>query len=103
MVIAKPCTLDTDTRLCTGTPSVLPLQQIPWLCYPAGWRLLNSLNGNVNVLQGGLKAVIWTDAVQLVIMLSGFAAVIARGVVLQGDMARIWQDAADGGRLETFE
>ena len=46
---------------------------------------------------------IWTDAVQLVIMLSGFAAVIARGVVLQGDMARIWQDAADGGRLETFE
>uniref|UniRef100_A0A8C5A121 Solute carrier family 5 member 8, like n=1 Tax=Gadus morhua TaxID=8049 RepID=A0A8C5A121_GADMO len=52
---------------------------------------------------GGLKAVIWTDAVQLVIMLSGFAAVIARGVVLQGDMARIWQDAADGGRLETFD
>ncbi|XP_059919821.1 sodium-coupled monocarboxylate transporter 1 [Gadus macrocephalus] len=52
---------------------------------------------------GGLKAVIWTDAVQLVIMLSGFAAVIARGVVLQGDMARIWQDAADGGRLEAFD
>ncbi|CAL8340284.1 unnamed protein product [Lota lota] len=52
---------------------------------------------------GGLKAVIWTDAVQLVIMLAGFVAVITKGVMLQGGMARIWQDAADGGRLESFD
>ncbi|KAK0136615.1 Sodium-coupled monocarboxylate transporter 1 [Merluccius polli] len=52
---------------------------------------------------GGLKAVIWTDAVQLIIMMAGFVAVIAKGVILQGGMGRIWQDAADGGRLEAFD
>ncbi|KAJ3602460.1 hypothetical protein NHX12_030215 [Muraenolepis orangiensis] len=52
---------------------------------------------------GGLKAVIWTDAVQLLIMLSGFCAVIAKGAELQGGVARIWQDAADGGRLQPID
>ncbi|XP_053295208.1 sodium-coupled monocarboxylate transporter 1 [Pleuronectes platessa] len=52
---------------------------------------------------GGLKAVIWTDVVQMVIMLSGFVAVIARGAVLQGGLTKIWEDAGEGGRLEAFD
>ncbi|XP_060925124.1 sodium-coupled monocarboxylate transporter 1 [Limanda limanda] len=52
---------------------------------------------------GGLKAVIWTDVVQMVIMLSGFVAVIARGAVLQGGLGKIWEDAGQGGRLEAFD
>lgn len=55
------------------------------------------------LFQGGLKAVIWTDVLQMLIMLSGFVAVIARGAVVQGGLTRIWQDAKDGGRLEAFE
>ncbi|XP_043097006.1 sodium-coupled monocarboxylate transporter 1 [Puntigrus tetrazona] len=51
---------------------------------------------------GGLKAVIWTDVFQMIIMLSGFVAIIARGVVLQGGFERIWNDSYHGGRLETF-
>uniref|UniRef100_A0A3Q2X8G6 Solute carrier family 5 member 8, like n=1 Tax=Hippocampus comes TaxID=109280 RepID=A0A3Q2X8G6_HIPCM len=51
---------------------------------------------------GGLKAVIWTDVLQMVIMLAGFVAVIARGAVLQGGLDKIWEDAGQGGRLETF-
>uniref|UniRef100_A0A8C0YK12 Solute carrier family 5 member 8, like n=1 Tax=Cyprinus carpio carpio TaxID=630221 RepID=A0A8C0YK12_CYPCA len=51
---------------------------------------------------GGLKAVIWTDVFQMIIMLSGFVAVIARGAVLQGGFAKIWNDSYHGGRLETF-
>lgn len=54
-------------------------------------------------LQGGLKAVIWTDVLQMVIMLVGFVAVIARGAVLQGSLKKIWDDARQGGRLEAFE
>lgn len=53
--------------------------------------------------QGGLKAVIWTDVTQMVIMLAGFVAVIARGAVLQGGLTQIWEDAGRGGRLEAFE
>lgn len=52
---------------------------------------------------GGLKAVIWTDVMQMVIMLSGFVAVIARGAVLQGGLTKIWEDAGHGGRLEVFD
>lgn len=53
--------------------------------------------------QGGLKAVIWTDVLQMVIMLAGFVAVIARGTVIQGGLTQIWEDARQGGRLDAFE
>lgn len=52
---------------------------------------------------GGLKAVIWTDVLQMVIMLAGFVAVIARGAVLQGGLGQIWEDVRDGGRLDTID
>ncbi|XP_047439863.1 sodium-coupled monocarboxylate transporter 1 [Mugil cephalus] len=52
---------------------------------------------------GGLKAVIWTDVIQMVIMLVGFVAVIARGAVLQGGLTKIWEDAEKGGRLSVFD
>ncbi|XP_061641188.1 sodium-coupled monocarboxylate transporter 1 isoform X1 [Phyllopteryx taeniolatus] len=52
---------------------------------------------------GGLKAVIWTDVLQMVIMLAGFVAVIARGAVLQGGLDKIWEDASQGGRLKAFD
>ncbi|XP_014875141.1 sodium-coupled monocarboxylate transporter 1 [Poecilia latipinna] len=52
---------------------------------------------------GGLKAVIWTDVLQMVIMLAGFVAVIARGAVVQGGLSTIWDDAAKGGRLVAFD
>ncbi|XP_020486362.2 sodium-coupled monocarboxylate transporter 1 [Labrus bergylta] len=52
---------------------------------------------------GGLKAVIWTDVLQMVIMLAGFVAVIARGAVLQGGLTKIWEDSDQGGRLEAFD
>lgn len=55
------------------------------------------------LFQGGLKAVIWTDVLQMVIMLAGFIAVIARGAVIQGGLSKIWEDAGQGGRLEAFE
>ncbi|KAG7226798.1 hypothetical protein INR49_014147 [Caranx melampygus] len=55
------------------------------------------------VQTGGLKAVIWTDVLQMVVMLAGFAAVIIRGAVLQGGLTNIWEDARQGGRLYAFD
>ncbi|XP_068171696.1 sodium-coupled monocarboxylate transporter 1 [Antennarius striatus] len=52
---------------------------------------------------GGLKAVIWTDVLQMVIMLAGFVAVIARGAVLRGGLTQVWKDAGEGGRLDAFD
>ncbi|RVE72941.1 hypothetical protein OJAV_G00045320 [Oryzias javanicus] len=52
---------------------------------------------------GGLKAVIWTDVLQMGIMLAGFVAVIARGAVIRGGLGQIWEDAGQGGRLKAFD
>ncbi|XP_041934507.1 sodium-coupled monocarboxylate transporter 1 isoform X1 [Alosa sapidissima] len=52
---------------------------------------------------GGLKAVVWTDVLQVGIMVAGLLAVILKSVVRQGGMATILNDAAEGGRLEIWD
>uniref|UniRef100_A0A8B9RMJ2 Solute carrier family 5 member 8 n=1 Tax=Astyanax mexicanus TaxID=7994 RepID=A0A8B9RMJ2_ASTMX len=46
---------------------------------------------------GGLKAVVWTDVFQVLIMLTGFLAVIIQSVLVQGGVSVIFSDAAQGG------
>ncbi|CAM9765613.1 unnamed protein product [Bubo scandiacus] len=48
---------------------------------------------------GGMKAVVWTDVFQVLVMLSGFIAVIIRGVLLVGGPARVLGIAANGSRV----
>ncbi|XP_059828780.1 sodium-coupled monocarboxylate transporter 1 isoform X4 [Hypanus sabinus] len=52
---------------------------------------------------GGLKAVVWTDVFQMLIMIAGFLAVIIRGSVLQGGFGRIWNISYHGGRLNFWD
>ncbi|XP_075632863.1 sodium/iodide cotransporter [Balearica regulorum gibbericeps] len=48
---------------------------------------------------GGMKAVIWTDVFQVVVMLSGFIAIIIRGLLLVGGPARVLAIATNGSRV----
>ncbi|KAM6310526.1 sodium/iodide cotransporter [Podargus strigoides] len=48
---------------------------------------------------GGMKAVIWTDVFQVFVMLSGFIAIIIRGVLLVGGPARVLDIATNGSRV----
>ncbi|KAM8820066.1 sodium-coupled monocarboxylate transporter 1 [Eudromia elegans] len=48
---------------------------------------------------GGLKAVVWTDVIQVGIMVAGFASVIIRAAVIQDGMGHIVNDSYYGGRL----
>ncbi|NXX44528.1 SC5A5 protein, partial [Tricholaema leucomelas] len=52
---------------------------------------------------GGMKAVIWTDVFQVLVMLSGFMAVIIRGVLLVGGPGAVFAAAANGSRLNFGE
>ncbi|XP_014325061.1 sodium-coupled monocarboxylate transporter 1 [Xiphophorus maculatus] len=52
---------------------------------------------------GGLKAVVWTDVIQLGVMLAGFLTVIIRSVVLQGGVINIISDSQQGGRLNLLD
>ncbi|NWW34680.1 SC5AC protein, partial [Panurus biarmicus] len=52
---------------------------------------------------GGLKAVVWTDAFQMLVMVAGFVTVLIRGTSLNGGAARVWEDAHEGSRLHIFD
>ncbi|KAM9763065.1 sodium/iodide cotransporter isoform 1-T3 [Menidia menidia] len=48
---------------------------------------------------GGMKAVIWTDVFQILVMLSGFVAVFVHGTVLVGGPGRVLEIANNGSRI----
>ncbi|NXJ01459.1 SC5AC protein, partial [Psophia crepitans] len=48
---------------------------------------------------GGLKAVVWTDAFQMTVMVAGFVTVLIRGTTLSGGLTKVWEDAYEGSRL----
>ncbi|XP_015284631.1 PREDICTED: sodium-coupled monocarboxylate transporter 2 [Gekko japonicus] len=52
---------------------------------------------------GGLKAVVWTDAFQLVVMLIGFLTVLVQGTIQNGGPNKIWETAKNGSRLTVFD
>uniref|UniRef100_A0A4W6CM76 Solute carrier family 5 member 5 n=1 Tax=Lates calcarifer TaxID=8187 RepID=A0A4W6CM76_LATCA len=48
---------------------------------------------------GGMKAVIWTDVFQIIVMLSGFVAIFIHGTVLVGGPAKVLEIAKNGSRI----
>lgn len=53
--------------------------------------------------QGGLKAVIWTDVVQTIVMFAGQLAVIVVGVQKAGGVSDVWTKVWEGNRISSFE
>lgn len=49
---------------------------------------------------GGMKAVVWTDVFQMIIMLLGLASVVALGTIKVGSLEKVWTTAEDGGRIQ---
>lgn len=56
-----------------------------------------------HILQGGMKAVVWTDVFQVVVMLTGFWAVLARGTVLVGGPRHVLDIAQNHSRINLME
>jgi len=48
-----------------------------------------------------MKAVMWTDTLQALIMFMGMLAVLIQGFKTLG-WSQVWQDAADSGRTDLF-
>ncbi|KAF4522374.1 hypothetical protein B566_EDAN012231, partial [Ephemera danica] len=51
---------------------------------------------------GGLRAVVWTDALQVVMMLLALVAVLALGAGQVGGWGEVWSRSKHGGRLQFF-
>ncbi|XP_033625372.1 sodium-dependent multivitamin transporter-like [Asterias rubens] len=52
---------------------------------------------------GGIKAVIWTDVFQTMVMFTGLLAVIIQGSFAFGGFQNIWEKSVDGGRISFNE
>lgn len=51
-------------------------------------------------LQGGLKAVVWTDLIQTVLMFGAMILIIVKGTYDVGGVAIVWNRAVSSGRIE---
>ncbi|XP_060084537.1 sodium-coupled monocarboxylate transporter 1-like [Ylistrum balloti] len=51
---------------------------------------------------GGMRAVIWTDVFQTLVMLVGMIAVFIQGSIQIGGLSEMWKIAYDGDRIEFF-
>lgn len=49
---------------------------------------------------GGLKAVVWTDVVQLVMMFGAIVLVMVKGTYDVGGYSVVWDRAVQSGRIE---
>lgn len=52
---------------------------------------------------GGLKAVVWTDTLQFILMIGAVCCVIFMGLKSTGGVANVWNAADRGGRLVFFK
>ena len=53
--------------------------------------------------QGGVKAVVYTDVLQTMLMLGGVLAVVVLCCIDLGGVGGVWRIAERGGRLEFFK
>ncbi|XP_076618369.1 sodium-coupled monocarboxylate transporter 1 [Colletes latitarsis] len=52
---------------------------------------------------GGLKAVVWTDAIQTIVMFGGVMVVAILGTMRVGGIEQVWERNRDTGRIEFFD
>ena len=55
------------------------------------------------MFQGGLKAVLWTDALQAIIMLASLAVIAIKGLVDVGGFSVLWERLEATGRVQFFK
>jgi len=56
-----------------------------------------------SMFQGGLKAVVWTDALQLILLCLAYIFVIILGIIRVGGIGTVWERSLAGGRINFFE
>lgn len=50
-----------------------------------------------------MKAVVWTDTIQTVIMVGALTVVLVMGTINAGGFAEVWKKNKEGGRIDFFK
>lgn len=62
-------------------------------------KILYHLTQHYFSSKGGMKAVLWTDVFQAILMFLGILAVLIKGIIDVGGIVTVYERAYDGGRL----
>ncbi len=54
-------------------------------------------------VQGGIKAVVWTDLIQTIVMFVGLILLLVFGSQKVGGIEHVWEIASQGQRLNVLE
>lgn len=55
------------------------------------------------MLQGGIKAVVWTDTIQFLMMYGSIIILIVKGVLDVGGLRTVWDRNFNSSRIELFQ
>ena len=67
------------------------------------WVLVIGVLGTTYTMLGGMRAVMWTDLLQFVMLCSGLGLILYVGISGSGlNLAEIWRQASDAGRTQFF-
>ena len=58
---------------------------------------------HVIITKGGLKSVVWTDVIQIVLMYGSIIILLVKGVADVGGLEEVWQRNANSSRTEFFK
>ncbi|CUT99293.1 sodium coupled monocarboxylate transporter 1 [Echinococcus multilocularis] len=65
--------------------------------------LTSGILGTLYTALGGIKAVVWTDVLQSVVMFGGLILLMVFGCQQVGGISRVWSIAKEGQRLDVFD
>lgn len=57
----------------------------------------------VTFLQGGMKAVLWTDVFQVIVIFTGITTTIVFGAKAEGGFGKVWQMCEVHGKLNFMQ
>uniref|UniRef100_A0A1I8FHJ2 Aa_trans domain-containing protein n=1 Tax=Macrostomum lignano TaxID=282301 RepID=A0A1I8FHJ2_9PLAT len=91
----------SSIRLWCCTPAAITFQQVTGLSFPLTMVLTGVVCTFYTAL-GGIKAVMWTDLVQMIIVFVAFCTLVVMATMEVGGFERVFEMAAAGDRLNFF-
>ncbi|VDD77113.1 unnamed protein product [Mesocestoides corti] len=82
-------------------PSLALSRVTGWPVYSS--ILISGILGTFYTALGGIRAVVWTDLIQTIVMLGGFVLILVFGCQQVGGIERIWEIASRDQRLNVLE
>ncbi|XP_063964575.1 sodium-coupled monocarboxylate transporter 1-like isoform X1 [Lytechinus pictus] len=103
--VLATCSLLLSTGLYMGIATYAPALAISAVTGMSLWTSILTTGAACTFYTslGGIKAIVWTDTMQSVIMIAGVVAVIVKGTFDIGSIDEVWRRGVEGERIRFLE